>query len=96
MQPNQRLGLTMLIATLLVMVAIAYLVFDQKRSERAVREPRLDSVRPVVGGADKGERDNTQCANNERRCRSLKPAGQNRCCRIASSKIVPKPLIKAR
>ena len=47
MQPNQRLGLTMLIATLLVMVAIAYLVFDQKRSEQEAhaRNQGLDLVR---------------------------------------------------
>ena len=47
MQPNQRLGLTMIIATLVVMVAIAYLLFDQQRSEREAqaRSQGLDLVR---------------------------------------------------
>ena len=51
MQPNQRLGLTMIVATLLVMVALGYLLFDYQRDNRAelARAQGLDLVR-LLGG----------------------------------------------
>ena len=51
MQLNQRFGLTMIIATLLVMVATVYILFDYQRDNRAelARAQGLDLVR-LLGG----------------------------------------------
>lgn len=51
MQPNQRLGMTMIVATLLVMVALGYLLFDYERNNREelARAQGLDLVR-LLGG----------------------------------------------
>jgi PAS domain S-box-containing protein len=51
MQLNQRFGLTMIIATLLVMVATVYILFDYQRANREdlVRAQGLDLVRLLSG-----------------------------------------------
>jgi PAS domain S-box-containing protein len=51
MQLNQRFGLTMIIATLLVMVATVYILFDYQRDNRAelARAQGLDLVRLLSG-----------------------------------------------